>query len=333
MLSNNEPLEIRQRMIVPIERVAAYQDLMMRTELPEATVQAYASIIQQSAFPPLECAQIAGEPELLLFNGFIRYEAWKRCQAAQVEVVIYPVDTRDDAVLLAVKSDSYTGLKRTNKDKQRAVELLLATDKYRDMAATDVANAAGVNETSVRNFRNKQLSIRNSDSDSPKTVKTRRGNRPRKYKKRRGRTSGVVTPPPPPVQWPTREETGAPSPEIMNEPHPDYPGMTYAQVFVQQHGFVQLVPPDKKRKQENIINTRNVISHIRDIGAICQKIMTIMPPKLSIADFAATLTEINQGTVIWSRKLNQHRIELDVALPLILQLLDATRKSDEPDRE
>jgi len=59
--------------------------------------------------------------------------------------------------------------------------LQLATDKYRDMPATDVANAAGVSDTVVRNYLRKleksKISIETFDSESRKTVTTARGKR------------------------------------------------------------------------------------------------------------------------------------------------------------
>ena len=50
--------------------------------------------------------------------------------------------------------------------------------------------------------------------------------RPRQYKTKRAKSKPAVCPPYEPVKWPTREQTGAPPPELMNKPHPDNPGLT-----------------------------------------------------------------------------------------------------------
>ena len=311
--------------MVAIDKIAAPLDLMMRVKLDRDTVAAYAEAMQQgSTFPPLDCAMV--NEELFLTDGFHRYKAYLRRHVAEVKVRIREAESYDDAVLWAVQANAHQGLKRSNADKQKSVEALLATDKYRDMPAEDVSTAAGVHQTTVLRHRAKLAKINcNAVYKSPKTRVDKAGRkRPTTYKKRKKqkREPTPRLPPDPPMQWPTREETGAPPPELGNEPHPDHPGLTYSQVFIREHGFVQVMPLAAKQKQQNEMAVRDIIGRVRDVGAACKELMT-KAHAIPLATFIETFNALEAA--VWSRKLNQHRDDIEAALPFLRMLMDATR--------
>jgi hypothetical protein len=311
-------------MTVPIDKPALYSDLQMRVSLPEKTIAQYAEAMRQgSEFPPIECAELDGE--LIVFDGFLRKHAYLLCGVAQIEVRIYTVESRDQIILMAVKANAHDFLKRSNADKEHSVRQLLDTEMGKTMSSVDIANAAGVHINTVIRFRERQtksgVSITKGNSESPSKVKTSRGMRPRKYKKRKAKSAHV---PHQPVRWPTREEKEAPPPELINQPHPDHPGLTYGQVHTKQHGFVQLFPAADKRRQDNVIHTREVVGRVRDIGIICRKVLPFMA-KITVAEIIATLATMESKK--WSRELGTYRDDLMTALPFIKALLEAS-KSD-----
>lgn len=316
---------IIREIMVPIEKAALFSDLQMRIVLPEKTIVEYAAAMRAGCdFPPLECAELDGE--LLVYDGFLRNSAYRQCGITQIKVRVRPVESRDEAILWAVKAQAHEGLARKNADKQNSVRMLLDTDLGKSMSNVDIAKEAGVTAEYVRKLRQQQesrISNQQLDSESRSKVKTSRGLRPKKYKKHKAQAKPMVRPPYEPVKWPTREETGAPPPELMNEPHPDNPGLTYGQVFTRDNGFVQIFPLAEKRRQDNLINTREVLGLVRDIGVVCHKFVPAMA-KITVADLFATLAGMESKK--WSRELNTYRETLVTALPLIAALLEASKE-------
>jgi hypothetical protein len=168
-------------------------------------------------------------------------------------VSITKVETLDEEIELAVRADSHKGLARSNDDKQHAVQCLLRTEQAHKITNKEIGLAAGVVEETVRRYRERREPTHIVGSLSEIRVNKRGERRPTKYKRKKRKKKQPPKPPSiletyQPVNWPTREQTGGPPMELANEPHPDHPGKTYAQVFVEEHGFVQLVPLDEKRR-------------------------------------------------------------------------------------
>jgi len=325
MLSKDE--RIYRLIEVPTEKAACYSDLQMRQVLPQKTIRAYATLMRDgSDFPPLDCAEVGGE--LLVYDGFLRKQAYLLNGTALIKVRVTPAEDREQVVLWAVQAQAHEGLKRSPADKEFSVRQLLETERGQAMSNVDVAKAAGVVESYVRKLRESRVSIAQCDSDSskqPKKVQTRRGLRPLKYKPRKPRLDprGPVKPPPPPLPKFTCEEIGKPGPEIANEPHPDYPGWTRLDVFHKQHGFVQTHRLTDKIKGQNEQAARAIIAIVRDVGVLCQKFLAL-PRSLSPAELVMTLEGMpGGGRKVWGRNLKQCQAELVAVLPQIQAIVAA----------
>jgi hypothetical protein len=85
------------------------------------------------------------------------------------------------------------------------------------MSAADIASRAGVEAKMVRRYREQmesRVSTGNAVSESRSKVKTPRGMRPRTYRTRKKREQAKsATLYSPKINWPTREQIGAPPPK------------------------------------------------------------------------------------------------------------------------
>lgn len=343
MLRKTENIQTTRR--INFEMINATPDLMMRVELSKDKIAEYAEAMKLGAeFPPLDCAEVDGE--LMLYDGFLRYAAYKKQRVTDVAVRIRVAASHDDAVLWAVQAGAYQDLKRTNADKQKAVKALLATDQYRNMTNVEIANAAGVDPSMVQKHRTKMrddkvtVTLSPVKKPDPTRIDKLGRKRPTTYAPRVPRPtpkpeikpitqpgSRHYTPPLQKMQWPTAEEIGKPSPELENKPHPDHPGMTYLQVFKRDNpGYVHAIPLERKRKEEAKITTHEIVGRVREIGALCKALLATVPGKVSAESFATNLDEI-PSSALWKEKFELHRADIEAALPVIRELLDATRKN------
>lgn len=87
-----------------------------------------------------------------LGDGFHRTHAYR--QAGRVEIPAEVRDgTRRDAVLFACGANAEHGLRRTNADKRKAVETLLADDEWKTWSDSAIARACGVSHPFVAAIR------------------------------------------------------------------------------------------------------------------------------------------------------------------------------------
>jgi len=92
-----------------------------------------------------------------LGDGFHRVQAYRDAFPASDDGV--PVEvrsgTRRDAILHAAGANASHGLRRTNADKQRAVETLLRDNEWAAWSNAEIARRCAVDEKTVRNMRSK----------------------------------------------------------------------------------------------------------------------------------------------------------------------------------
>lgn len=92
-----------------------------------------------------------------LGDGFHRVQAYRDAFPGSSEGV--PVEvrsgTRRDAILHAAGANASHGLRRTNADKQRAVETLLRDNEWSQWSNAEIARRCAVDEKTVRNMRSK----------------------------------------------------------------------------------------------------------------------------------------------------------------------------------
>lgn len=97
----------------------------------------------------------------ILADGFHRLEA---AEAAKLETIEADVreGTRRDAILYAVGANAHHGLRRTNADKRRAIETLLADDEWCQWSDREIARKTGVHHETVGEVRRATGGIRQS---------------------------------------------------------------------------------------------------------------------------------------------------------------------------
>lgn len=132
-----------------------------RAQLNWITVNEYAeSIIDGATLPPVEV--VYDGKDYWLWDGFHRVEAHKKAECISVRAHVKQ-GTRRDAVLLSFGANEEHGLRRTNEDKRRSVEAMLADPEWSDWPDKDIASACKVSREYVVRTRAKLSSDRSLD--------------------------------------------------------------------------------------------------------------------------------------------------------------------------
>lgn len=122
-----------------------------RVELNQETVAEYAEAYRAGAsFPPV--IVFYDGTDRWLADGFHRYFGAKAAGLDQIYEEVIP-GTQRDAVLYSLKANATHGLKRTNADKRKAVETLLADAEWSKWSDNAIAKACGVHHSTVGEYR------------------------------------------------------------------------------------------------------------------------------------------------------------------------------------
>lgn len=112
----------------------------------EATVQEYCDQMFEGAeFPPLEVAEVKGR--YYLWDGFHRFEAFRRLERRKVPVNVTRVKDKDAALELALAANQKHGLRLTNADKRHKVELALKL--WPKASNREISRKTGVSDVTV----------------------------------------------------------------------------------------------------------------------------------------------------------------------------------------
>lgn len=122
----------------------------IRAKIDTDTVDDYAHAMQDAAnkFPPVVVFHDGSQ--FILADGFHRVMAASRNGFTDIEADVRK-GTRTDALKYALGANSTHGLKRTNADKRRSVEL--AVQEWPKMSNREIARLCSVSEYAVREFR------------------------------------------------------------------------------------------------------------------------------------------------------------------------------------
>lgn len=132
------------------EEIEIDPGLQPRVALNESTIAEYVEdMIGGAAFPPVVAFNDGAR--LLLADGFHRHAAAAR---AKVELrVDIRSGSRRDALIFALSANATHGLKRTNADKRRCVELALEDEEIRGWSDRRIAETCGVSDPFVGGVR------------------------------------------------------------------------------------------------------------------------------------------------------------------------------------
>ena len=126
-------------------------EVQSRTQIDADVVEEYAEKMREGTrFPPI-VVFLDGE-DLRVADGFHRVEAARLAGLDDIEADVRS-GSRRDAVLHAVGANSTHGLRRTNADKRRAVQILLDDPEWTQWSAREIARRAGVSHVLVGRLR------------------------------------------------------------------------------------------------------------------------------------------------------------------------------------
>jgi hypothetical protein len=119
--------------------------------LREDAVEEFAEAMQLGAdFPPI--VVFWDGSTYWLADGFHRVEAAKRNKYPEITAEVRD-GTKRDAILYAVGANDRHGLRRTNADKRRAIEMLLADEEWAERSDRWIADQCKVSHTLVADVR------------------------------------------------------------------------------------------------------------------------------------------------------------------------------------
>lgn len=122
-----------------------------REELNQETVAEYAEAYKAGAsFPPV--IVFFDGVDRWLADGFHRYFGAKAAGVAQIYEEVIP-GTKREAVLYSLKANATHGLKRSNADKRKAVQTLLADPEWAAWSDRKIAEVCGVGAPFVGDVR------------------------------------------------------------------------------------------------------------------------------------------------------------------------------------
>lgn len=197
--------------VVQIKSIILDAGTQIRTSLDSGHVadltEAYG---RGDSVPPIDVFQtFAGG--LILADGFHRAEAAK--SIGEILATIHKGE-QEDALRFALKANSAHGLKRSNADKRRAVEIAIA--KWPEMSARAIADLCGVGDALVRAVKPDapQAQVRESrtskDENAPNSQEKSSGPPAKRVTGKDGKSYPASKSPPPPK--PAKSSSKSPPP-------------------------------------------------------------------------------------------------------------------------
>lgn len=170
---------------ISIEMIRMDGGTQSRAALNPSTIEEYAESIEAGQELPAVILFHDGEAYWLA-DGFHRVASARKAGKKTVSAEVRQ-GTRREAILHSVGANANHGLRRTNADKRRAVENLLADAEWKTWSDREIAKQCAVSHGFVASLRPQQHSVLtgNVTSETPKT--------PRKYDTRHGTTAVMDT--------------------------------------------------------------------------------------------------------------------------------------------
>lgn len=136
-----------------------------RASIDESVVAEYADAMEAGADFP-EIVVFFDGADHWLADGFHRYHAAGKAKKNVLAAELRQ-GTRRDAVLYSVGANTSHGMRRTNADKRKAVETLLADEEWRDWSSHEISRRCGVSDHFVGTVRRERIQIECGIQPSP----------------------------------------------------------------------------------------------------------------------------------------------------------------------
>lgn len=148
--------EGRETEQLKIDQIRTDGGTQMRAGINDATVVEYSeAIIEHNGWPFPPVTVFHDGTHYWLGDGFHRLAAMSQHNPQATVPATVRSGTRRDAVLFAAAANADHGLRRTNADKWRAVEVLLNDDEWNQWSNREIARRCKVSEFLVRTVREK----------------------------------------------------------------------------------------------------------------------------------------------------------------------------------
>ena len=143
--------DVRRATVLLIARVRIDGGTQVRADVDPTTVTTYAEdMIAGAVFPPI--VVFHDGQDHWLADGFQRVAASKQAGILDIAATIHS-GTRRDAVLFACGANADHGLRRTNEDKRRAVEVLLRDPEWARWSDREIGRMCKVDHKVVSRLR------------------------------------------------------------------------------------------------------------------------------------------------------------------------------------
>lgn len=139
-------------------------DTQSRVALDKDTIAIYAQAVRDGVeLPPIDV--FFDGREYYIGDGWHRAFAWKEAGVANIPVVMHNGGQRD-ALLFAAGANKTHGLNRTNADKRRSVEIMLADEEWSEWSNRRIAEHCGVGDDLVADVRRQVPESGTSDAEA-----------------------------------------------------------------------------------------------------------------------------------------------------------------------
>lgn len=148
----------RQQKVLEVGKIIADSSTQAREHLDQSTVAEYAEAIDNgSALPP--AVVFHDGSSYWLADGFHRLEAEKRSQRGGMMQCEVRPGTQRDARLFSSGANAAHGLRRTNSDKRRAVQMLLDDPEWSEWSDRKIARHCAVSQPFVSGMRHEVITV------------------------------------------------------------------------------------------------------------------------------------------------------------------------------
>lgn len=148
--------------MIEISKLQLDVSMQARAAIDTGVVQSYAEhIAQGGTFPPIKVFFDKQEKKYWLADGWHRVLAHQKIGSEQINEDIEP-GTRRDAILYALGCNATHGLRRTNADKRRAVEIVLADPEWSQWSDRVISERCAVSNVFVSAIRKELLTVNSS---------------------------------------------------------------------------------------------------------------------------------------------------------------------------
>lgn len=137
--------------MLELDKIRIDGSTQSRVQLNEETVTEYAEAMREGVNFPAITVFFDGS-DYWLADGFHRWHGARKAGLTQILEHVIP-GTKREAILHSLGANANHGLRRTNADKHKAVETLLADEEWSKWSDREIARACGVSHEFVRRSR------------------------------------------------------------------------------------------------------------------------------------------------------------------------------------